>query len=285
MRERMALGWRIGMVTELVRTVTRVDDESEAVRTLDALGRSFFSGYRLAKFALDSWAMRGDSESVDWLDPNHSARPIVEVWKQSDHTGRTLGAMTLHYYHWNRIRRQHYFSIIPNPRQPKRSRIFVVPFEELVDRELGIVTAPCVAVELGYVAVAPEARGRGIGGALFDTFLERAQLLAPVRNLAFTIVMARHAHLPWGSELMSYLIERGATSQRNAMLLSEVGLELCHPPDLWEVADHAQPTAWMAERRDLDVIGYGKNLGQVWAGRAGQARLDVPFELRRRIAG
>jgi GNAT superfamily N-acetyltransferase len=273
------------MVTELVRTVTRVEVEGEAMRALDFLGRSFFDGYRMAKFALDSWALRGRSESVDWLAPNHSARPIVEVWKQADHTGRTVGVMTLHYYHWDRIRRQHYFSIIPNPRQPKRSRIFVLPFEELVGRELGVVTAPCVAVELGYIAVEPDARGKGIGGAFFDTFLERAQLLAPEGNLAFTIVMARHAHLPWGSELMSYLIERGVTSQRTSVLLSEVGLELCHPSDLWEVAARAQPTAWLAERRGLDVIGYGKNLGQVWAGRAGQMRLDFPYELRHRIAG
>ena len=122
------------MVTELVRTVTRVERESEAVKTLDFLGRSFFDGYRLAKFALDSWALRGSSEAIDWLDPKHSARPIVEVWKQSDHRGQLTGAMTLHYYHWNRIRRQHYFSIIPNPRQPKRSRIFVLPFEELIGR-------------------------------------------------------------------------------------------------------------------------------------------------------
>ncbi len=273
------------MVTELVRTVTRVERESEAVQTLDFLGRSFFDGYRLAKFALDSWALRGNSEMIDWLDPKHSARPIVEVWKQNDHRGRLTGAMTLHYYHWNRIRRQHYFSIIPNPRQPKRSRVFVLPFEELIGRELGIVTEPCVAVELGYVAVAPDARGQGVGGAFFDTFLERAELLAPERNLAFTIVMARHAHMPWGAELMSYLIERGATSQRTAILLSEVGMELAHPPDLWDVADHARPTAWMAERRGLDVVGYGKNLGQVWAGRAGQMRLDFPYELRHRIAG
>lgn len=273
------------MVTELVRTVTRVERESEAVQTLDFLGRSFFDGYRLAKFALDSWALRGSSEMIDWLDPKHSARPIVEVWKQSDHRGRLAGAMTLHYYHWNRIRRQHYFSIIPNPRQPKRSRVFVLPFEELIGRELGIVTEPCVAVELGYVAVAPDARGQGVGGAFFDTFLERAELLAPERNLAFTIVMARHAHMPWGAELMSYLIERGATSQRTAILLSEVGMELAHPPDLWDVADHARPTAWMAERRGLDVVGYGKNLGQVWAGQAGQMRLDFPYELRHRIAG
>ncbi|MEZ4530796.1 MAG: GNAT family N-acetyltransferase [Thermomicrobiales bacterium] len=273
------------MVTELVRTVTRVEEEGEAVRTLDYLGRSFFSGYRLAKFALDSWSLLGRSESVDWLDPMHSARPIIEVWRQDDHTGRPIGAMTLHYYHWNRIRRQHYFSIIPNPRQPKRSRIFVLPFEELVSRELGMVTAPCVAVELGYVAVAPEARGKGVGGAFFDTFMDRARLLAPERNLAFTIVMARHAHMPWGAALMSHLIERGATSQRTAILLSEVGLELNHPPDLWDVSDTAQPTAWMAERRGMDVIGYGKNLGQVWAGRSGQISLELPAALRDRMVG
>lgn len=273
------------MVTELVRTVTRVEEEAEAVRTLDYLGRSFFSGYRLAKFALDSWSLLGRSETVDWLDPQHSARPVVEIWRQDDHTGTPLGAMSLHYYHWNRIRRQLYFSVIPNPRQPKRSRVFVLPFEELVSRELGIVTAPSVTVELGYVAVAPEARGRGIGSALFETFMDRARLLAPERNLAFTIVMARHAHMPWGAELMSHLIERGATSQRNAILLSEVGLELNHPPDLWEVDDHARPTAWMAERRGLDVIGYGKNLGQVWAGRSGQVTLAHPFELRHRMTG
>jgi GNAT superfamily N-acetyltransferase len=273
------------MVTELVRTVTRVEQEGEAVRTLDYLGRSFFDGYRLAKFALDSWSLLGRSESVDWLDAKRSARPVVEVWRQDDHAGQPLGAMTLHYYHWNRIRRQHYFSIIPNPRQPKRSRIFVLPFEELVSRELGIVTAPCVAVELGYFAVDPAARGKGVGAAFFDTFLDRAKLLAPDRNLAFTIVMAQHAHMPWGSELMAHLIERGATSQRTAILMSEVGLELNHPADLWEVDDHAQPTAWMAERRGLDVIGYGKNLGQVWAGRAGQAALDLPFEMRQRLVG
>ncbi len=273
------------MVTELVRTVTRVEQEGEAVRTLDYLGRSFFSGFRLAKFALDSWSLLGRSESVDWLDPKHSARPVVEIWRQDDHAGRPLGAMTLHYYHWNRIRRQHYFSIIPNPRQPKRSRIFVLSFEELISRELGIVTEPCVAVELGYVAVAPEARGKGVGSVFFDTFMERAELLAPERNLAFTIVMARHAHMPWGAELMSHLIERGATSQRDSILLSEVGLELNHPADLWEVDDGARPTAWMAERRGLDVIGYGKNLGQVWAGRAGHVSLDLPIELRHRLVG
>ncbi|MCA9860865.1 MAG: GNAT family N-acetyltransferase [Thermomicrobiales bacterium] len=272
------------MVTELVRTVTRVDEEGDAVRTLDYLGRSFFGGYRLAKFALDSWSLLGRSESVDWADPNHSARPIVEIWRQSDHAGRTLGAMTLHYYHWNRIRRQHYFSLIPNPRQPKRSRIFVLPFEELISRELGIVTAPSVAVELGYFAVSPEARGEGIGSAFFDTFLDRAKLLAPDGNLAFTIVMARHAHMPWGAELMGHLIERGATSQQTSILMSEVGLELNHPADLWDVADHAQPTAWLAERRGLDVVGYGKNLGQVWAGRSGQVSLELPFEMRHRIA-
>lgn len=273
------------MVTELVRTVSRVEQDTEAVRTLDYLGRSFFSGYRLAKFALDSWSLLGRSETVDWLDPTHSARPIVEVWKHADHTGRTIGAMTLHYYHWNRIRRQLYFSVIPNPRQPKRARIFVLPFEELISRELGIVTAPCVAVELGYFAVAPEARGMGIGRAFFDTFLNRAEMLAPERNLAFTIVMARHAHMPWGAELMSHLIERGATSQRDAMLLSEVGLELSHPANLWQVDDDAQPTACLAERRGLDVVGYGKNLGQVWAGRAGQLSLQLPVEMRHGIAG
>jgi GNAT superfamily N-acetyltransferase len=140
--------------------------------------------------------------------------------------------MTLHYYHWNRIRRQHYFSIIPNPRQPKCDRIFVVPFEELISRELGIVTAPCVTVELGYIAVEPEARGQDVGGALFNTFLDRASLLAPDRNLAFTIVMALHARMPWGAELIAHLIERGATSQRDAILMSEIGLELNHPSDL-----------------------------------------------------
>ncbi len=97
--------------------------------------------------------------------------------------------------------------------------------------------------------------------------------------------MAQHARMPWGAELMAHLIERGATSQRNAILMSEIGLELNHPPDLWEVADTAQPTAWMAERRGLDVIGYGKNLGQVWAGRAGQAGLALPFELQHRLTG
>jgi hypothetical protein len=79
------------MVIELVRTVARVEDEVEAVRTLDLLSRSFFDGYRLAKFLFDSWALLGESESVDWLDPKRSARSIVEVWKQSDHSGRTLG--------------------------------------------------------------------------------------------------------------------------------------------------------------------------------------------------
>lgn len=273
------------MVTELARTVTRIEQEGEAVRALDYLGRSFFNGYRLAKFALDSWSLLGKPESIDWLAPKHSARPIVEVWKQTDHSGRTIGAMSLHYYHWNRIRRQHYFSIIPNPRQPKRARIFVIPFEELISRELGMVTAPCVAVELGYFAVAPDARGQGIGGHFFDTFMDRAELLAPERNLAFTIVMARHAHLPWGADLMAHLIERGATSQRNAILTSEIGLELNHPADLWEVDENARPTAWMAERRGLDVIGYGKNLGQVWAGRSGQQSLELPVALRDRMAG
>lgn len=273
------------MVIELVRTVTRIDHEGEAVRTLDYLGRSFFSGYRLAKFALDSWALLGQSERVDWADPKRSVRPIVEVWKQTDHTGRIIGAMTLHYYHWSRIRRQHYFSIIPNPRQPKRARVFVLPFEELVGRELGIVTPPCLAVELGYLAVSPAMRGRGVGRAFFDTFLDRAKLLAPESNLAFTIVMGKYAHQPWGAELMSHLIERGATSQRHAILTSEIGLELDHPADLWEVDDHARPTAWMAQHRGLDVIGYGKNLGQVWAGRAGQLQLDPGLTLHHRIAG
>jgi hypothetical protein len=121
---------------------------------------------------------------------------------------------------------------------------------------------------------------------LFETFLERASLLAPERNLALTIVMAGHAHTPWVAELMSHLIERGATSQRHAFLLSEVGLELRHPADLWEVADHARPTAWMAERRQLDVIRYGKNLGQVLAGLGERDRWDsqLPFEMGHRIA-
>jgi hypothetical protein len=69
------------------------------------------------------------------------------------------------------------------------------------------------------------------------------------------------------------------------VLTSEVGLELNHPSDLWEVDDYAQPTAWMAERRGLDVIGYGKNLGQVWAGRAGQPSLSLPLALQERMAG
>jgi hypothetical protein len=97
--------------------------------------------------------------------------------------------------------------------------------------------------------------------------------------------MARHAHMPWGAELMTHLIDRGATSQRDSILMSEVGLELNHPSDLWEVEDSARPTAWMAARRGLDVIGYGKNLGQVWAGRSGQTLLELPLALRERMAG
>ena len=154
----------------------------------------------LAKFALDSWSLLGRSETVDWLDPKRSARPIVEVWKQSDHTGRTIGAMTLHYYHWNRIRRQHYFSIIPNPRQPKRARIFVIPFEDLLERELGMVNSPCVAVELGYFAVDPEARGHGVGSTFFDMFLDRAEMLAPERRGANVRQENPGSSRPWQVE-------------------------------------------------------------------------------------
>jgi hypothetical protein len=79
--------------------------------------------------------------------------------------------------------------------------------------------------------------------------------------------MAKHARAQYGADLMSHLIERQATSPRRAIPVCELARQMNHPADLWEVDPLALPTAWMAEHRGLEVIGYGRNLGQVWAGR------------------
>jgi hypothetical protein len=50
-------------------------------------GQSFFDRCRLARFALDLWALFSDVEFVDWLAPDQLARPIVDVSTRGDHVG------------------------------------------------------------------------------------------------------------------------------------------------------------------------------------------------------
>ena len=177
----------------ITSTVARVERDEDALRTLTWLGSSFFSDLRLARFALDTWRQAGSPDQVDWLAAGHLTSPVVEVWTVRDDGGGIVGAMTIHYYSWDRMRAQRYF--VQSCAQPVNAAdcLYIQPFEELVSERTHSGASYDVAVELGYVAVGEPFRGRGICSQLFQVFLVRAHQAALGRSLAFTIVMAKHA--------------------------------------------------------------------------------------------
>ncbi len=265
-------------------TISRVEGDEEAIRTLSWLGGSFFQDIRLAQFTLDTWAHMGSPDSVDWSSTGALVRPKVELWSITGLDGRILGAMTLHFYGWKRLRQQRYFSTTTTE-SSEPGRICVRRFDRIVAGATGSIAPYDVAVELGYIAVDPEVRGLGLGRTLFDIFQHRSSAVGDGRSLAFTIVMSRHAHSQCGSTLMSHLIGRGANDLRSAMSLRSVATTMALPNDLFEIDAAAYPTARLAQQRGFRFAGYGRNLGQVWvrdqeaAARvthpAGQ--LDAPF--------
>lgn len=249
------------MVTRTM-TVARVDGEPESLSILQFLGGAFFSGSRFDHFVDDTWRARGRSETIDWANCQSMADPLVEVWAHFDPFGNVLGAMSLHYYGWERLRKQRYFSMSSKGRRDLE--VSVQPFQSIVNRRLAPACEPVLGVELGYFAVREDMRGRGVGGMLFDAFVGQVQSLPPVPKLAFTIVMARYAQTMLGRCLMGCLLEKGATGRRGVNLQDSME-ELDLPFDLWEPDMRALPTVTLARRRGFGMIGHGRNLGQVWA--------------------
>ncbi|MEZ4500961.1 MAG: GNAT family N-acetyltransferase [Thermomicrobiales bacterium] len=261
-------------------TISRVGGDEEAIRTLNWLGGSFFRDIRLAQFTLDTWAQMGTSETTDWATAGVLTRPRVELWSITGEHDEILGAMTLHFYSWKRLRQQHYFSTSSIDAQDA-PRICVRRFDRLVASATGSIAPFDFAVELGYVAVDPRVRGLGLGRTLFDLFLHRAASAGTGRALAFTIVLSRHAHSGCGSNLMSHLIGRGVNDPRSAMRLDTLRESLSLPGDMFDIADGAYPTARLARQRGFLFAGYGRNLGQVWIrdeAAVRSARVALPFE-------
>jgi GNAT superfamily N-acetyltransferase len=243
-------------------TVARVDGEPESLSLLQFLGGSFITGSRFDQFVDDTWRARGRSEEIDWSNCQAITDPLVEVWAHYDPFGNVLGAMSLHYYGWSRLRQQRYFSV--TSKGCDDHRISVQPFQSIVSNRLQPWSEPVLGVELGYFSVRDDMRGRGVGGMLFDAFVGQVQSLPPVPKLAFTIVMARYAQTMLGRCLMEALLESGATGRRGANLYDTMDtLDL--PFDLWEPNSRALPTVSLARRRSFGMIGHGRNLGQVWA--------------------
>ncbi|CAN5797888.1 hypothetical protein BH20CHL4_BH20CHL4_14680 [soil metagenome] len=250
--------------TMCTSTIERVTRENDAIDTLTWLGSSFFSDIRLARFALETWRQVGSPELVDWIDAGPFASPVVEIWAVRDHAGTILGAMTIHYYSWARMRAQRYF--VRSCAEPVNAAdcLYIQPFEGLLSGRMEPGKAYNVAVELGYMAVAEPLRGLGFGTQLFEVFLERAQGAPIGRSLAFTIVMSRHAHSRCGQTLMSHMINAGANDPARAVSLRELARPLKLPIDLLDLDPKSRPTARLALRQGFSLAGYGKNLGQVW---------------------
>ncbi|MGD9715086.1 MAG: GNAT family N-acetyltransferase [Thermomicrobiales bacterium] len=245
-------------------TISRVEGDEEAIRTLTWLGGSFFSGGRLARFALDTWAEIGSPDAVNWDSAGPNTRPRVELWSIRTDDGAVLAAMTLHAFSWARLRQQQYFSLPVDPHVDGLHRLCVRRFDRLVAGATESIASYSAGIELGYIAVDPAFRGQGLGRTLFDVFQHRAATLAGGRGLAFTIVLARHAHEQYGSSLMSHLISRGATSPRSAVRIHSLLDAPQLPDDLFAIHPNARPTAHLAQRRGFRFAGYGRNLGQVW---------------------
>jgi GNAT superfamily N-acetyltransferase len=245
-------------------SIARVEHDHEAIAALTWLGSSFFSDLRLARFALDTWGQVGRPEQVEWSRAGQYTSPVVEIWTVRNQAGAILGAMTVHYYSWGRMRAQRYF--VQSCAEPVNAAdcLYIQPFEDLVAGHTSSGAGYDVAVELGYVAVDESLRGRGIGTQLFNVFLERSREASLGRSLAFTIVMSRHAHSTCGQVLMSHMIEAGANDPTRAVSLRDLAAPLGLPMDLLELEPKSMPTARLALRQGFAMAGYGKNLGQVW---------------------
>jgi GNAT superfamily N-acetyltransferase len=246
-------------------TISRVEGDEEAIRTLTWLGGSFFTEGRLAKFALDTWSEIGSPELVNWDFAGVNTRPRVELWSVRSDSGAILAAMTLHFFSWNRLRQQRYFALPGSKSDPESRRLCVRRFDRLVAGATDSIAPYALGIELGYIAVDPTMRGQGLGRTLFDVFQHRAATVASGRGLAFTIVLAKHAHEQLGSSLMSNLIGCGATSPRSAVSLGTLARGSDQlPADLFDVHPSARPTAHLAQKHGFQFAGYGRNLGQVW---------------------
>lgn len=245
-------------------TIARVERDNDALRTLTWLGTSFFSNQRLARFVLDTWSQVGSPDQVNWLAAGHLTSPVVEVWTVRDRGDALIGAMSIHYYSWDRMRGQRYF--VQPCAQPVNATdcLYIQPFEGLVSERTQPGASHDVAVELGYVAVSRPCRGQGIGTRLFEVFLERAQQVAFGRTLAFTIVMSRHAQSSCGQMLMSHMISAGANDPSSAVSPRDLAQPLRLPLDLLDLEPNSMPTARLALRQGFSMAGYGKNLGQLW---------------------
>ena len=63
MNRRALLRGKLNMVAS---TISRVEEDEEAIRTLTWLGGSFFAKGRRERFALDTWSEVGSPDAVNW---------------------------------------------------------------------------------------------------------------------------------------------------------------------------------------------------------------------------
>ncbi len=163
----------------------------------------------------------------------------------------------------NKLSKQLYFWPVENE-QGVIEAITVEPFNEILFRKLSHTTTLQVVVELGYFAVAENARGQGIGHQLFDIFMHQVEVISATNKLAFTIVLGKYSKTPLGDMLMKHLLRDGIEEAKQTVALKSTLIELGHPENIFELDRGAAPTARLAENYGFLALGYGRYLGQVW---------------------
>ncbi len=154
-------------------TVIRVTEPQSVEKILGFIGGNFFSGDRLQRFIQTELGLLSSSAQINLSSLAQGGNRVTEVWGFLEND-IPLGGITLNYYLWDRLAKQLYFWTIENE-QGVIETIAVEPFSEIVSRKLNPVTTLQIAVELGYFAVAKNARGQGIGCQLFDTFIHQVK--------------------------------------------------------------------------------------------------------------
>ena len=242
-----------------------VSDRATASLVLRHVGESFFEGCRLDQFVarnLNDLALE-PAPAIDSVSPSSSR--IVTTWQVVSARGELIGGMVVNFYTWDHLKRSLYFSR-RDEHQAQPGEIAVRPIGSLVSSRLQPTEEPVAAIELAYFSVVERYRGLGIGRELFARFVRQVVGAQRQPTFCFTIVKARYATTGLGDRLMKHLLRQGPDQASSAVELSPFVNELHLPRDLFAADRAAIPTAKLAERAGWTPIGYGRHLGEVWAG-------------------
>lgn len=241
-------------------------DKKKAEDVLHMIGQQIFAtDDRVYEFVNSN--LRKLNTSIDI--PINKSESNALLWGTfEERTGRPIAGLLLYFYSWDKLRHQQY---IQTYKSEGETCVICKSLQSIIEEEFEEefnVTELQIAIEVGYLAILKENRGKGWGSKILEeayhNILSQTTFQSPV--LLFAIIMGKYASTGYGELLMNEWFKLQESQGNNSCTpLKSILDKLGFPSDLFAINDNSITSRVIAEKHELKFVGYNKNTGSVFA--------------------